>query len=167
VAALRPLAFPDPAGGAPAATVVESADAAAVAAIAEAREAATGSDEAARITIDEPARVVIDVELAAPACVVLADTFHADWTATVRGPAGGERHVEILRADHTLRGCLLPAGRQTIEFRYRSATFARALPVALVAWAGVIVAGLMCRPGRHGFIESSRGSRGCCGITAP
>lgn len=167
VAALRPLAFPDPTGGAPAATVVESADAVAVAAIAEAREAATGADEAARITIDEPRRVVIDVELAAPACVVLADTFHADWTATVRVPAGGERRVEILRADHTLRGCLLPAGRQTIEFRHRSATFARAIPVAILAWAGVIVAALTCRQGRQPRLVEPSTRTNSAGLVRP
>jgi hypothetical protein len=143
LAALRPLAFPPGAGAAPATTTLEAADPATRAAIAALRAAADEPPGTVRIVTDEPRRVVVEARLAGPACVVLADTFHADWTATVTDEDGTRRGLDILRADHTLRGCLVPAGRHTIEYRHRSATFERAWPVAAVAWAVAIAAWLV------------------------
>jgi hypothetical protein len=114
-AALRPLAFPPGAGTAPATTTLEAADPATRAAIAALRAADNEPPGTVRIVTDEPRRVVVEARLAVPACVVLADTFHADWTATVTGEDGTRRGLEILRADHTLRGCLVPAGRHTMR----------------------------------------------------
>jgi hypothetical protein len=143
LAALRPLAFPPGAGTAPATTTLEAADPATRAAIAALRAAADEPPGSVRIVTDEPRRVVVEARLAVPACVVLADTFHADWTATVTGEDGTRRGLDILRADHTLRGCLVPAGRHTIEYRHRSATFERTWPVSAVAWAVAAAAWLV------------------------
>lgn len=143
LAALRPLAFPQRDAGNPSTTVLECATPATRGAVEAIRSADVDPAETVRVVIDEPRRVVVEASLESPACVVLADTFHPDWTATARSPDGdAERSLDILRADHTLRACLLPAGRHTIEFRHRSATFERALPVAAIAWSGTLAAWL-------------------------
>ena len=100
-----------------------------------------------RITIDEPQRVVVEADLAAPGFVVLADTFHHDWTLRLTTADGGVEHPRIFRANRLHRACWLPAGRHRLEYRHRSATFGRTAWVSLVGWAAALV-GIICRPTR-------------------
>ena len=93
-----------------------------------------------RMVVDEPQRVVIEAELAAPGLLLLADTWHPDWTATVSSAGGPPRAAPIRRANRLHRGVGLPAGRHVVEFRYRSRAFAWTAPVTLAAWAAAAVA---------------------------
>ena len=56
----------------------------------------------------------LEVETACPGYVVLADTYFEGWQATVDGT-----QVPVLRYRGGLRAVYAPAGRPTIEFRYR------------------------------------------------
>jgi hypothetical protein len=93
-----------------------------------------------RMVVDEPQRVVIETELAAPGLLVVADTWHPDWTVTVSSDGGPPRAAPIRRANRLHRGVGLPAGRHVLEFRYRSQTFAWTAPTTLTAWAAAAIA---------------------------
>jgi hypothetical protein len=89
------------------------------------------------------ARVDLDVELEHAGILVLADTWHPAWRATVDGlPA----HVG--KVDDVVRGVAVAAGSHAITFRYRP----RSLPMALVVSPTVLTALLLVslRRGRHG-----------------
>ncbi len=91
----------------------------------------------ASIVEEVPTRVVVAANLETPGLVVLADRWDAGWHAYANG-----RRVPILRANHALRGVLLPAGASRLEFRYAPASFAWGLGLAglaaavLLAWVG-------------------------------
>ena len=87
-----------------------------------------------RIVVDEPQRVVIEAALAEPGLVVLSDSFNSDWSLAVSTDGDPPEPTQILRANQLHRACWLPAGRHRLEYRYRSATFARTAPVSVVAW---------------------------------
>lgn len=77
-------------------------------------------------------QVTLAVESAAPALVVLSDSFYPGWQATVDGAP-----AEILRADVALRAVCVPAGRHTVTMTFRPASLdAGALVTAggLAAW---------------------------------
>jgi hypothetical protein len=91
----------------------------------------------ARITLDQPERVVIETESAAPAYLVLADGYDPGWSATVDG-----RPAPIRPAWLAFRAVYLPGGRHTVEFRYRPAGFGAGLAISLagLAVSAVLVA---------------------------
>jgi hypothetical protein len=72
-----------------------------------------GGTGSARITADEPERVVVRAEANNRALLVLADTWFPGWRATIDG-----RSAPIVRTDQLLRGVVLPAGAHTVEFTY-------------------------------------------------
>jgi hypothetical protein len=94
--------------------------------------------EKCRVVVDEPRRVVLEVTLAAPGLVVLADTFHADWGLRVRSNGGQPQKHEILRVNRIHRGCTLPAGSHVLEYTHTSAVFERTWPITFAAWVGII-----------------------------
>jgi hypothetical protein len=84
----------------------------------------------ASIRDEIPTRVTVSVDMQTPGLVVLADLWDQGWRAYRDG-----KPVEILRANHALRGVLVPAGKCTVEFRYEPASFARGLWLAATALA--------------------------------
>jgi hypothetical protein len=101
----------------------------------------------ATIILHEPHRVTVAVELARPSFVVLSEVFYPGWEAFIDGKA-----APILRGDHVLRTVPVPAGKHTVEFRYRSKTFQWGLAVSLLSLAALGIAMVMTRPSpsRHG-----------------
>lgn len=100
--------------------------------------AASRLSDGCRITTDESQRVVVEATMAAPGLVVLADSFHPDWSLSVTTDDGPAHKVPILRANRLHRACRLPAGSHRLEFRYRSPTFSRTIWVSVVAWLAAI-----------------------------
>jgi hypothetical protein len=96
--------------------------------------------EKCRVVVDEPRRVVVEATLAAPGLVVLADSFHPDWSLRVRSNEGQPRKHDVLRVNRIHRGCLLPAGHHLLEYTHTSAVFERTWPLTLVSWLGMIAA---------------------------
>src|SRR6185503_19527041 len=71
----------------------------------EAAAAADGDPGSARLVVDEPERMVLDVVALRPAVLVVADSFLPGWEALVDGvPA------DIRPADIAFRAVALPAG---------------------------------------------------------
>lgn len=90
--------------------------------------------ETARIVVYEPEHVVVDATVAAPALLVLTDTFYPGWRATV-----DDAPTLILRADHAFRGVRLDPGRHRVDFRYAPESVRRGAAITLVAIVAVLV----------------------------
>lgn len=94
----------------------------------------------AEIVSEVPTRVTVSVKMETPGLVVLADLWDQGWKAFLDG-----QPVPILRADHAVRGVVVPAGASTLEFRYESASFHWGLclsglaAVILLGWLGTAV----------------------------
>ncbi|HVF13724.1 MAG TPA: YfhO family protein [Acidimicrobiales bacterium] len=95
----------------------------------------------------EPERVVVEARADVASILVLTDNWFPGWEARVDG-----RKVEVLRADHSLRGVALSPGAHRVEFDYRPRTFRAgatiSLATAAVAFASVLVPMVMRRRGR-------------------
>jgi hypothetical protein len=85
----------------------------------------------ARIAVDDPERVVVDVGGAPPGVLVLTDAFAPGWEAAVDGVPR-----RLWQANHLGRGVLLAPGDRRVEFRYR----APGVALAAGAWSGVLAA---------------------------
>jgi hypothetical protein len=66
------------------------------------------------ITSYTPNRVELAPDLAAPAVVVLADSYDADWRVMVDG-----QPASLLRANAAFRGVIVPAGAHRVVFSYQ------------------------------------------------
>ena len=86
----------------------------------------------ARIVEDLPERVVVETDAAAPAYLILADTFDPGWSATVDRAAGSDP-ARLCRVP----GRLPTAGAHTIIFTYRPAGFERGL---ILSGCGIVLA---------------------------
>lgn len=77
---------------------------------------ATAPQPASRATLVEhrQTKVVVDATAAQPGLLILGDLWHPGWRVTVDG-----QPAELLRANHVLRGVLLPAGQHRVEFRFQ------------------------------------------------
>jgi hypothetical protein len=87
----------------------------------------------AQIVQDDPDRVVVEAETSAPEILVLADTRHPGWQATVNGHL-----TPIHSADACLRAVILPApGRYNVVFSDRPTSFLFGLYLSLLTVAGL------------------------------
>ncbi len=87
----------------------------------------------ARIVEEIPNRVTVALELETPGLVVLSDLWHPGWRATLDGEP-----VDVLLANHALRGVVAPASASRLTFSYRPASLMLGIKlmfVALLAWA--------------------------------
>jgi uncharacterized membrane protein YfhO len=66
-----------------------------------------------------PSRVVMEVSLDSPSRVVFADTDYPGWVAYVDG-----RKVDIEKYENILKSVVVPAGSHSVEFAFRSRSFA-------------------------------------------
>ncbi len=94
----------------------------------------------AEIVAEIPTRVTVSVHMETPGLLVLADLWDNGWRAYQNG-----QPTPILRANHALRGVIVPAGVTDVDFRYesRSLTLGFCLSglaaMVLFVWFGVIV----------------------------
>jgi hypothetical protein len=75
-------------------------------------------------------RVTLSIRMETPGLVVLADAWDKGWRTYLNG-----KPVPILRANHALRGVVVPEGNGTLEFRYEPASFRLGLVLAGLAVA--------------------------------
>ncbi len=84
--------------------------------------------------------VNLEVEATAPTVVVLAQSFHPNWRATVN-----DRAVPVQRANHAFQAVPVPAGRSRLALTYRDDRFLAGLGISGITLAacaaGWIVAG--------------------------
>jgi hypothetical protein len=102
---------------------------------------ADGSRQDCQIIHDSPQKVVIEATLDKPGLLVLADAWHPGWQATVRTSAGKSK-TTIYRTNRVLRGVWLTAGKQTVEFRYRPASFLAGAALSGISWLALSIVGL-------------------------
>ncbi len=93
--------------------------------------------EVPTITRYTPNEVVIRVDLPEPAWLVLGDSYFPGWKA-YRRPDGEpeEEPLHIYSADYNFRAVQLPAGHQTIRFKYTPMSFKLGL---FISFLGVVV----------------------------
>jgi hypothetical protein len=102
-------------------------------------EAARGR---AAIIAETPSEVTLSVAMETRGLVVLTDTWDKGWRARLNGEP-----VPILRADHALRGVVLPEGSWILKFTYEPSSFTRGL--VLFALAVAVLAGLWVAEARR------------------
>ncbi len=88
--------------------------------------------------------VNLEVEAAAPTVIVLAQTFHPNWRATVN-----DRPVPVQRANHAFQAIPVPAGKSRIVLTYRDNRFHAGFGISGLTFAacaaGWFVTGRRCR----------------------
>jgi hypothetical protein len=92
----------------------------------------------AEILDEVPTRLAVAVRMETPGMVVLSDLWDKGWQARLNG-----QPVPILRANHAVRGVLVPAGTSKLEFRYEPSSFSWGLRLSelallvMLVWGGV------------------------------
>jgi hypothetical protein len=87
--------------------------------------------------------VDVEVEAAAPALVVVAQTFFHDWIVTVDGTP-----TTLFRANMAFQAVQVPAGAHRLHFFYRDRAFQIGATVTVPAWC-ICLASLFFRQRRH------------------
>jgi hypothetical protein len=90
--------------------------------------ARAAENESVQIIEYTPERIVLRVNVALPAVLVVADAFYPGWQATVDGLA-----TPILRANLMFRGLALEPGRHEIIFSYHPSAWRLGAAISLVA----------------------------------
>jgi hypothetical protein len=83
------------------------------------------------ITLYEPNRLSLTADLNRSSFLVLSEVFYPGWEALVDG-----QPAPIIRGNLVLRAIPVPAGKHTIELRFRSKTFLWGLLIGLVSMIG-------------------------------
>jgi hypothetical protein len=86
--------------------------------------AESGRGGRARFAVDDPERLVIEVDAPTRGFLVLADSFCPGWSAKVN-----DRATPVLRANYMFRAVEVPRGRSMVELRF--------FPTHLLLGAGV------------------------------
>jgi hypothetical protein len=87
----------------------------------------------ARFVRDDPDRVILDVRSDVPARLVLLDAHYPGWKATVNGV-----EVPIAPTNAAFRSVEVPAGRSTVDFRYRPTSVYVGAAASGVAWIALL-----------------------------
>ncbi len=82
----------------------------------------TGGQGVARLLVDEPEEVVVEVQAKRPGFLVLTDAFYPGWRAYADGS-----EIALHRANYLFRAVSVPAGRTRVRFEYRPQSFRRGL----------------------------------------
>lgn len=84
---------------------------------------------------ERASHVQVEVTLPSPALLVLADRYDLEWQVDVRDERGAPlAGARLLRTNRVLRGVWLPAGRWTVEFRYRPRTVYAGMAISAASW---------------------------------
>jgi hypothetical protein len=95
-------------------------------------------------------RITLDIEAAQPAWVVLAQSFHPCWRATVDG-----RPTRLWQANHAFQAVEILAGRHEVKLVYRDTAFECGAGLSAAALAGCGVYWLRRRAGGRLFHTGS------------
>lgn len=98
----------------------------------------SASEEPCRVTIAESDRIVIETELIAPGILFVQDKYFPGWEASVATGGNSPEIRPILRTNRIFRGVALPAGKHTVEFRYRADKVWLGAALSALGWLGLI-----------------------------
>lgn len=90
----------------------------------------------ARVSVSRHDEVRVEVDAARPAVLVLTDSYHDNWNVSVAGEA-----EPLARVNDIARGVVVPPGRSTVVFEYRSPSRVYGGVVSVVTIAVVLIAG--------------------------
>ncbi len=99
----------------------------------------TSCSGTAEIIAEIPTCVTVSARTETAGLVVLADLWDQGWRAYLDG-----KRVPILRANHAVRGVVVPRGTSRLEFRYEPASFSWGLRMCglavlvLAAWSALV-----------------------------
>jgi hypothetical protein len=94
----------------------------------------------AEIVAETPTRVIVSTHMETAGLLVLADLWDSGWRAY-----RDSEPVAILRANHAVRGVIVPAGATTVDFRYEPRSFKLGLwlswlaAMVVLGWLGTVV----------------------------
>ncbi len=88
----------------------------------------------AEVTRNDPNRVEVKTESAAPAILVLSANHYPGWRANVDG-----RPVDVIRVNYNQRGVAVPAGNHLVTFVYRPKSVLIGLVISLLTLAALVV----------------------------
>lgn len=89
-------------------------------------ELPSGVPGAAHLLMDQPGQVDIESDAATSQILVLSESYHPGWEATLDGHA-----VPVLRVYSSFLGCQVLPGRHRIRFQFQPASFQRGALVSL------------------------------------
>ena len=93
---------------------------------------------------DTPNEVKLRVDMPAPGFLVLADNWAPGWVAyTTADGQTEEQALTVWRADGTVRAVQLPAGAQTVRFKYSPTSFKVGLFVSFMAGVALLLLGAL------------------------
>ena len=87
----------------------------------------------ATVTRNEPNRIDVTTQSAAPSILVLSENHYPGWRATIDG-----QKVDTMRVDYNLRGVALPAGNHVVSFAYRPKSVLLGLIISMLSLIGLI-----------------------------
>jgi hypothetical protein len=96
-------------------------------------EKGDGPPGMAEVTRNEPNRVEVKTESAAPAILILSANHYPGWRAYVDG-----QPVEVIRVNYNLRGVALPAGNHLVTFVYQPKSVLFGFVISLLTLATLI-----------------------------
>lgn len=110
----------------------------------------TATPDETRITIYEPERVVVEVDLASAGLLILVDAYYPGWQAYIDGEP-----ARIILANTFFRAVATPAGRHTVEFVFRPAS----LRLGALITIATLSAGALALVVRGRWAATSAGAR--------
>jgi hypothetical protein len=90
----------------------------------------------ARVRVYKHDEVRVEVNATRPAVLVLTDSYHDNWSVSVAG-----ENEPLARVNDIVRGVVVPRGRSTVVFEYRSPARVHGGVVSAVTIAVVLIAG--------------------------
>jgi hypothetical protein len=79
-----------------------------------------------------PGHIVVDVDAARPALLVVAESYYPGWKATLDG-----RPVDVFRANYLSQGVVVPQGTHTVELDYEPDSFRYGAIVSVLSLLGI------------------------------
>jgi hypothetical protein len=91
------------------------------------------------VVSDRPGRLTAAVAAPGRELLVWNESYHPGWTVAIDG-----RPQPVIRTNFDYLGCVVPAGRHTVDFRYRPRSIQRG---AIVSGCGIGLLGLLAAAG--------------------
>lgn len=82
----------------------------------------------AKIAVDRPGLVMVDVSTSNPQLLVLSERFSTGWTASI-----GDTPLPLLRAEIDFMGCVVPSGNHTLRFVFEPVSVRNGRLVSFIA----------------------------------
>ncbi|MER2599966.1 MAG: hypothetical protein ABTQ73_10645 [Caldilineales bacterium] len=107
-----------------------------------------GAPETVRVLTDQPEQLTFAVDLAAPAVLILSDTWYPGWQVRV-----DETPAPLLHANYLFRAVFVPAGHHRVEFNFAPTSLQQGARISLLAGLALAGVAVWSARRRHNFAE--------------